>query len=76
MRAALSILAGLVLGACAQDETVETFAANRKAAEAAVAACDAGRPMRGCDAARDGLAEAKRRNREILYRQAIAEPVP
>lgn len=76
MRAALSILAGLVLGACARDDTVETFAAKRKAAEAAVAACDAGRRMRGCDAARDGLAEAKRRNRETLYRQAAEEPAP
>ena len=72
MRAAPPILAALVLGACAEDgDTVETFAADRKAAEAAVAACDAGRRTRDCDAAREGLAEAKRRDREALYRQAL-----
>ena len=72
MRAALPILAPLVLGACAEGgDTVEAFGADRKAAEAAVAACDAGRRTRGCDAAREGLADAKRRDREALYRQAL-----
>lgn len=72
MRAALPILTALILGACAEGgDTVETFAADRKAAEAAVAECDAGRRTRGCDAARQGLAEAKRRDRESLYRQAL-----
>lgn len=72
MRAAPHILAALVLGACAEaGDTVETFAADRKAAEAAVAACDAGRRTRGCDAAREGLAEARRRDREDLYQQAL-----
>ena len=72
MRAALPILTALILGACAEGgDTVETFAADRKAAEEAVAECDAGRRTRGCDAARQGLAEAKRRDRESLYRQAL-----
>lgn len=71
MRAAPPILAALVLGACAEGgHSAETFAADRKAAEAAVADCDAGRRTRGCDAAREGLAEAKRRDREALYRRA------
>ena len=69
MRVVLPILAALVLGACAEGgDTAETFAADRKAAQAAVAACDAGRRTRDCDAAREGLAEAKRRDREALYR--------
>lgn len=71
MRAAPPILVALVLGACAEGgPSAETFAADRKAAEAAVADCDAGRRTRGCDAAREGLAEAKRRDREALYRRA------
>lgn len=71
MRAALPILAALVLGACAEGgDTVDTFAADRKTAEVAVAACDPGRRSRGCDAAREGLAEPKRRDREALYRRA------
>ena len=70
MRSALPILAA-VLGACAEDGgTVGSFASDRKAAEAAVAECDAGRRARGCDAAREGLAEAKRRDREALFRRA------
>lgn len=72
MRVALPILAALVLGACAEGgDTAETFAADRKAAEAAVVECDAGRRTRGGDAVREGLAEAKRRDREALYRQAL-----
>lgn len=71
MRAALPILAALVLGACAEGgDTAETFAADHRAAEAAVAVCDAGRRTRGCDAAREGLVEARRRDREALYRRA------
>lgn len=71
MRAVLPLLAALVLGACSEDgDTAETFSADRKAAEAAVAECDAGRRSRGCDAAREGLAEAKRRDRKALYRRA------
>ena len=71
MRAALPILAVLALGACAEDgDTVKSFASDRKAADSAVAECDAGRRSRGCGAAREGLAEAKRRDREALYRRA------
>ncbi len=71
MRSVLPLLAALVLGACAEDGgTVESFASNRKAAESAVAECDAGHRSRGCDAAREGLAEAKRRDRKALYRRA------
>jgi len=72
VRAVLPLLAALVLGACAEDGgTVESFPSDRKAAESAVAECDAGRRSRGCDAAREGLAEAKRRDREALYRRAL-----
>lgn len=71
MRAVLPLLAALALGGCSDDGgSIETFAADRPAAEAAVAACDAGQRTRGCDAAREGLAEAKRRDREALYRRA------
>jgi hypothetical protein len=71
VRAVLPLLAALVLGACAEaGDTAETLAADRPAAEAAVADCDAGRRTRGCDAAREGLVEAKRRDREALYRRA------
>lgn len=67
----MSILAALALGACPEDgDTVESFASDRKAAESAIAERDAGRRSRGCDAAREGLAEAKRRDREALYRRA------
>lgn len=70
MRAVLPILAA-VLGACAEGGgTVDSFASDRKAAESAGAECDAGRRSRDCDAAREGLAEAKRRDREALYRRA------
>lgn len=71
MRAVLFLLAALALVGCSDDGgSVETFAADRPAAEAAVAACDAGQRTRSCDAAREGLAEAKRRDREALYRRA------
>ncbi|WP_303699548.1 EexN family lipoprotein [Brevundimonas naejangsanensis] len=71
MRVVLTLLAALALVGCSDDGgSVETFATDRSAAEAAVADCDAGRRTPGCDAAREGLAEAKRRDREALYRQA------
>ncbi len=71
MRAVLPALAVLAVAACSDDGgSVDSFAADRKAAEAAVAECDAGRRTRSCDAAREGLAEARRRDREDLYRQA------
>ncbi|MFN4287396.1 MAG: hypothetical protein ACK4E3_02720 [Brevundimonas sp.] len=61
----------MAVAACSDDGgSVDSFAADRKAAEAAVAECDAGRRTRSCDAAREGLAEARRRDREDLYRQA------
>ncbi|MBG7614671.1 hypothetical protein IWC96_05165 [Brevundimonas sp. BAL450] len=72
MRGVLPILAVLVLGACAQaDDTVETFAADQTAAEAAVADCAGGRRTLDCDAAREGLAQGRSRDREALYRQAF-----
>jgi hypothetical protein len=71
VRAVLPALAVLAVAACSDDGgSVDSFAADRKAAEAAVAECDAGRRTRSCDAAREGLAEARRRDREDLYRQA------
>lgn len=71
MRSVLPLLAALAIAACSDGGgSVESFAADRPAGDAAMAACDAGQRTRGCDAAREGLAEAKRRDREALYRKA------
>lgn len=71
MRAVLTIMVALTLVGCSDGGgSVESFGADRKAAEAAVAECEAGGRTRGCGAAREGLAEARRRDREVLYRQA------
>jgi hypothetical protein len=43
------------------------FAADREAAKAVIAACDAGRTRRDCETARRGLAEARRRDRLAVY---------
>lgn len=70
MRAVLTIMVALALVGCSDGGvSVESFGADRKAAETAVAECDAGSRTRSCDAAREGLAEARRRDREVLYRQ-------
>lgn len=71
MRTVLILPAALALCACSDaGGPVGRFAADRPAAEVAVVACDAGRRTRNCDAAREGLSQAKRRDREAFYRQA------
>lgn len=69
-RSALLVALGLV-GCGAPERTVEDFAADPDAAEAIVAACDTGRTQTECDAARRGLAEARRDARMRAYEQAF-----
>ena len=72
MRALLPALGALAVVACSDGGgSVDSFVADRRTAEAAAGKCDAGRRSHGCDAAREGLAEARRRDREDLYRQAL-----
>lgn len=70
-RSALLVALGLV-GCGATDRTAEDFAADPDAAEAIVAACDAGREVDGeCEAARRGLADARREARMRAYERAF-----
>ena len=69
-RSALLVALGLV-GCGASDRTAEDFAADPEAAEAVVAACDTGRTEGDCEAARRGLAEARREARMRAYERAF-----
>lgn len=69
-RSALLAALGLV-GCGATDRTAEDFAADPEAAEAIVAACDAGREAGECEAARRGLADARRAARMRAYEQTF-----
>jgi hypothetical protein len=69
-RSALLVALGLV-GCGASERTVEDFAADPDAAEAVVAACDAGRETDECEAARRGLTEARREARMRAYERAF-----
>ena len=69
-RSALLVALGLV-GCGPTDRTAEDFAADPEAAEAIVAACDAGREADECAAARRGLAEARREARMRAYERAF-----
>ncbi len=69
-RSALLVALGLV-GCGASERTVEDFAADPDAAEAVVAACDAGRETDDCEAARRGLTEARREARMRAYERAF-----
>jgi hypothetical protein len=69
-RSALLVALGLV-GCGATDRTAEDFAADPEAAEAIVAACDAGHETDECAAARRGLAEARREARMRAYARAF-----
>lgn len=69
-RSALLVALGLV-GCGATDRTAEDFSADPEAAEAIVAACDAGRETDHCEAARRGLAEARREARMRAYERAF-----
>lgn len=69
-RSALLVALGLV-GCGTPERTADDFAADPDAAEAVVAACDAGRTRAECLAARRGLAEARRDARMRAYEQAF-----
>nr|WP_281380582.1 EexN family lipoprotein [Brevundimonas variabilis] len=60
------------LVACgAPDRTVEDFVANPDAAAKVVAECDAGQAEGECEAARRGLAEARRQSRMRTYERTF-----
>lgn len=68
-------LAGLLVAACSSPErTAAEFAADPEAAVRTVAECDAGARDPDCSAAREGLAEARRRERMDVYARTIGEP--
>jgi len=65
-------LAVTALSGCdAPPRTVAGFAAAPEEARAAVAECEGGRRRVDCDAARAGLAEARRRDRMAAYERAF-----
>lgn len=68
MRSAVLLL--LLAGCEAPPRTADDFAANPAAAEGAVVRCGR-RVSPDCDAARAGLAEARRRERQAAYRETI-----
>lgn len=66
------ILIATGLGACGPDDrSAARFATDRPEAERVAAACDAGEARHDCEAARQGLAEARHRDRIAAYRQAL-----
>ena len=69
----MTLLAVLGLIGCgAPERTAADFAADPDAAEAIVAACYAGREVDGeCEAARRGLADARREARMRAYERAF-----
>lgn len=69
-RSALLVALGLV-GCGATDRTAEDFAADPQGAAQVVADCDAGRADGECEAARRGLAEARREARMRAYERAF-----
>ena len=69
-RSALLVALGLV-GCGSPERTADDFAADPDAAEAVVAACDAGRETDDCEAARRGLADARREARMRAYERAF-----
>ncbi|GAA0634806.1 hypothetical protein [Brevundimonas lenta] len=69
-RSALVVALGLV-DCGATDRTAADFAADPEAAEAIVAACDAGRETDECEAARRGLADARREARMRAYERVF-----
>ncbi len=68
-------LAGLLAAACSSPErTAAEFAADPEAAVKTVAECDRGARHPDCLAAREGMAEARRRERMDAYARTIGEP--
>lgn len=65
----------LSLAACSPAERdAAAFAADPEAAVRTIADCDAGERRRDCTAAREGLAEARRRERMDAYARTFGEP--
>jgi hypothetical protein len=71
MRAALLLAVAALAGCGAPDRAAGEFTASPEAARAVVAACDAGRRRSDCEAARAGLAEARRRERMAAYEKSF-----
>ncbi|MBA4807703.1 hypothetical protein [Brevundimonas sp.] len=69
-RIAALVMLGLV-GCEAPARTAEDFAADPQGAARVVADCDAGRAEGECEAARRGLAEARREARMRAYERAF-----
>lgn len=66
------LLAAVCLASCDPPaRSADAFAADPDAAAKVVAACDAGRADVECDAARQGLAEARRDARMRAYERAF-----
>ena len=62
----------LALTACGEPPRgVAAWAADPEAAQAQVEACDRGRRQPECEAAREGLAEARRRERLAIYERSF-----
>lgn len=69
------LVASVAVAACSpQPRDAETFARAPQRAAQVIADCDAGRTSRECVAARQGLAEARRKQRLAAYAQTFREP--
>lgn len=69
------LLGVLALAACSPPERdAAAFAAEPETALRVVADCDAGARRSDCAAAREGLAEARRRDRMDAYARTFREP--
>lgn len=69
---ALAGCAFLMLVSCDKPgRDAQAYAADPGAARRTIAACEAGREAPNCRAAREGLAEARRRDRMAAYEQAF-----
>lgn len=68
-------LAVLILAGCSAPETgADAWAGDPDRARRVVADCDRGGNRRDCEAARAGLAEARRRDRMAAYAEHFGEP--
>ncbi len=69
------LFASALLPACSSPpQDAEAFARAPESAAKVVTDCDAGRRARDCLVARQGLAEARRRERMVAYAQTFREP--
>ncbi|WP_191555431.1 hypothetical protein [Brevundimonas aurantiaca] len=67
----IALFVAVALAGCSAPDRTAEIAADPDAAARVVAACDAGRTETECDAARRGLAEARRDARMGAYEQAF-----